>query len=72
MRFGGRAVQIRMNCSAFLCNAIRRSVAALQAARVLAGKFTGQSFAEAIEFFENARDGFNFNDKFFLPIFVLP
>jgi len=39
---------------------------------VLAGKFTGQSFAEAIEFFENARDGFNFNDKFFLPTFVLP
>jgi len=65
MRFGGRAVQIRMNCSAFLCNAIRRLAAALQGARMLAGKFTGQSFAEAIEFFENARDGFNFNDKFF-------
>jgi len=47
-----------MNCSAFLCNVIRRSAAALQAARVLAGKFTGQSFAEAIEFFETKRGGF--------------
>jgi len=36
----------------------RHSAAAPQAARALAGKFTGQSFAEAIEFFETKRGGF--------------
>jgi hypothetical protein len=37
----------------------------LQAAGVLLGKLTGQSFAGANEFFERKRDGFNFNRQIF-------